>query len=209
MSRHSTPSGKRPRTIVSYVVNVFSLGVTILVAWALWPAFLGGSSQMIVVHGRSMEPTYRPGELVLIDTDVSPDIGDIIVFHIPDGELGAGGLVVHRVIGLRADGTYITQGDNTQNADEFRIARSDIVGSPRFSLPYGGLVIGVLSSPMAIGAMTGLVITVMLWPRKASSPPTEFVGLAIDDQGWSSLTISEDEFAEAEAWLHSQLVQVP
>lgn len=210
MKRESIAHGKRrPRSIARHIADVIALGLTILAAWALWPAFLGGSSRMIMVQGHSMEPTYQPGELILLDTDFSPDIGRVIVFHIPEGELGAGALVVHRIVGQRADGTYITQGDNTQNVDAFRVARSDILGTPRFAVPYGGRIIGTLSSPIGIGAVTGLMSTLVLWPRKRPPAPVEFVGLAIDDEGWSSLAIPSHVQAEADAWLRTQLAQAP
>lgn len=209
MTSKSITHAKRPRSIVRHFLDFIVLGVTILVAWALWPSFLGGSSQIIMVQGHSMEPTYQPGALILLDTDFTPGVGSVIVFHIPEGELGAGALVVHRIVGQRADGTYITQGDNTQNVDAFRVARSDILGTPRFAVPHGGRVISVLTSPVAMGAAAGFMTTILLWPRGRPPAPVEYVGLAIDDDGWSSLAIPEQVQAEADAWLQSQLAQVP
>ena len=103
MTRGPITHEKRAPSALRRVLDIVALGVTIGVAWFLWPSFLGGSSQLILVQGHSMEPTYAPGELVLLNTDFSPDVGSVVVFHIPEGELGAGALVVHRIVGLRAD----------------------------------------------------------------------------------------------------------
>ncbi len=192
---------KRQHSAVRHTVDLVVLALTILVAWYLWPAFLGGSSRLIMVQGHSMEPTYATGDLVVLDTDAAPDIGNIIVFRIPDDEPGAGQLVVHRVIGRREDGTYITQGDNSQNSDTFLVTRSDILGSPRFSIPYGGQAIGLLSSPVGIGAALGMLSTALLWPRKRALQPTsEDVAPTAVEEVWPPPTFSEPEMVESQAW---------
>lgn len=177
---------------------------------------------MITVQGHSMEPTYHPGDLVLIDAGAEPEIGQIVVFQIPQNELGGGSLVVHRLIGRRADGTYITQGDNTQSPDTFLTTRSDILGAPRFAIPHGGRAIAFLSTPLGLAAATGGLLTLLLWPRKKSDEPTgtEVVERpvvvevpvvdepGVDEDGWSSSTLPDQLVAEAEAWLQSQLASL-
>lgn len=159
-------AGNRSRGIGRLVVDLIVLGLTAVAAWYVWPAVLGGSSQAIVVHGHSMEPTYATGDLVVVDTDAVPTVGNIIVFKIPSDEPGGGQLVVHRVVAMRDDGTYITQGDSSDNPDVFLTARSDILGSPRFSIPHGGQAIGLVATPLGLSIVAGLLSTVLLWPRK-------------------------------------------
>ena len=171
-----------------------------------------------------MEPTFHAGDLLLIDTAASPEIGDIIVFEIADNELGGGSLVVHRLVDQRPDGTYITRGDNSQSPDTFSTTRSDIVGSLRFSIPHGGQVIGLVSSPVGLAAATGMLSSLLLWPRKKSEQPTEEgeptdvveppidvdptleVESVVNEDRWSSTTFSSQVVTEAEEWLQSQLV---
>ena len=174
---------------------------------------------MIVVHGHSMEPTYVTGDLVVLDTAATPEIGHIIVFKIPADEPGAGLLVVHRIIGIRDDGTFITQGDNAQNPDVFLTARSDILGSPRFAVPHGGQAIAILSSPIGLAAATGGLCMILLWPRKRDEETED-----VEEESaprwtqepadvWSifneTATVQHvddpDVAAEAEAWLREQL----
>ncbi|MCE9623815.1 MAG: signal peptidase I [Actinomycetia bacterium] len=220
-------SAKRKVSVMRHVADVLILGVTAAAAWFLWPAFLGGTSRMITVQGHSMEPTYVTGDLVVLDAGATPAIGKIIVFKIPDDEPGAGLLVVHRVIGIREDGTYITQGDNTQSADTFLVTRSDILGSPRFSIPHGGQAIGLVSSPIGLALATGSLCTALLWPRKrdedadaseeseSAGEPLELVGpddsfdapssVAFADESSAPQVDEIDFVAEAEAWLRNEL----
>jgi signal peptidase len=199
-------------SLVRHGIDAVIVAATVLIAWYLWPAFLGGSSRLITVHGHSMEPTYQPGDLVLLDTEISPSVADIIVFRIPANEPGAGQLVVHRIVGLRDDGTYVTKGDNSQNADTFQVSRSDILGSPRLSVPHGGRVIAVLSTPIGLGVATGFLCTALLWPRRGDD---EYLDLSVyDDDEWRSiiaadrLTFTEAEIAEAQEWLRTQVPQL-
>lgn len=201
-----------------HVADFVVLGVTVAAAWFMWPASLGGSSRMIVVHGHSMEPTYVTGDLVVLDTGAAPEIGHIVVFKIPDDEAGAGLFVVHRVIGIRADGTYITQGDNAPNPDVFLTKRSDILGSPRFSVPHGGQAIALLGSPIGLAAAIGGLCTVLLWPRKRDEEPEDVVEESTPQSPEPAVVPSAVEkpvamrqvedaevAAEAEAWLREQL----
>ena len=224
------------------VLDLAALALTIAVAWFMWPATLGGSRQLILVQGRSMEPTYDSGDLVVLDTDATPGVGEVVVFKIPGDQLGAGQLVVHRITGVRDDGTFVTQGDNSQNADDFRVTQSDILGSPQLSIPHGGRVLGLLSTPLGVGVVSGVACTIGLWPRKRQLPPDELVESEAEAfepaamfepaattlqpdlpsfqpapafqpapvaREWVSSAFSEEERAEAEAWLRTQLVQVP
>jgi len=198
-------AAKPARSVGRHMLDLLVLCVTAAAAWFMWPAFLGGSTQIIVVQGHSMEPKYHTGDLLVLDASVTPEVGSIIVFRIPASEPGGGHLVVHRVIGRRADGTYITQGDNTQNPDAFLTARADILGSPRFSVPHGGQAIGLLSTPMGLAAVTGLLGFALMWPRKRPAEMFAFIRPTIDDEGWSSVPISEQDMAVANLWLQSQI----
>ncbi len=203
---------KRTVSVTRHVADVVVLGVTVAAAWFLWPSFLGGSSRMITVQGHSMEPTYVTGDLVILDTAATPEIGKIVVFQIPKDVAGGGHLIVHRVIGIRPDGTYITQGDNAPNPDVFLTKRADILGSPRFSIPHGAEAIGTLSSPIGLAVAIGGLCTALLWPRKRGD---EDEGGEVDESSPNSdeqvitpimrRVEDADVAAEAEAWLREQL----
>lgn len=171
----------------------------------MWPASLGGSNRIITVQGHSMEPTYHTGDLLVLDSGATPEVGRIIVFRIPADEPGGGHLVVHRMIGRRADGTFITQGDNAPNPDVFLTTRTDILGSPRFSIPHGGEAIGLFGTPTGLAVTAGLLGTLLMWPRNRARVALVSLQLTIDDEGWSSAFISEQDMVDANAWLRAEM----
>ena len=63
----------------------------------LWPASVGGDTHIDIVQGHSMEPTFELGDGLVVKDNSRPHIGDIIVFHIPNGEPVKGQMVVHRI----------------------------------------------------------------------------------------------------------------
>lgn len=69
-----------------------------------------------------MHPTLKSGELLLVDCDVLPLVGDIIVFDTPQGER-----FVHRII-KKEDSKIVTRGDNNRERDVFRIGFGEIFG---------------------------------------------------------------------------------
>ena len=151
-----------------------------------------------------MEPTYHLGDAVIARDNPNPKMGDVIVYHIPKGQPAAGLLIIHRVSGLWPDGTYQTQGDNRTSPDPFHIVSGDIIGSPELTLPHFSRFIGLSSSPAAIGASSGLVATLMLWPTKAknhSRKPHQTDTPGHDENGLDPDRID----AEARAWLDTEL----
>jgi hypothetical protein len=88
-------------------------------------------------------PVFHLGDAVVVKELAHPQVGDVIVFSIPAGEPAAGMLVVHRIHGVRADGTFETKGDNRRYPDTFRIRRADILGSPAWTLPHFGRLVGL------------------------------------------------------------------
>ena len=80
----------------------------------------GTETPLLVVVSRSMEPTLRVGDLVVI-RHFDPDelvVGDIIVFHNPTGQEE---LIVHRIDEVTVvsdDRCFLTKGDNNPQQDQ-------------------------------------------------------------------------------------------
>ena len=130
----------------------------------LWPAPLGGSTRIIVVSGVSMEPTYDLGDLVLVREQSTSQIGDIVVFEVPEGQTGAGLLVIHRVLKIDDEGFFITQGDNRSTPDEWQLTEDDIVGQPLAHLPRGGKFLEFVQQLWVIALIVGVAVMLLLWP---------------------------------------------
>ncbi len=152
------------RHILHHVLDIALFLLIGVAAWFLWPANLGGNTRFIVVQGHSMEPVLHLGDAVIVKELEHPEVGDVIVFQIPKGEPAAGMLVVHRVHAIRADGTFETKGDNRAYPDPFKIQRSDILGSPTWTLPHFGRLVGLASSPLVVGISFGLMSMLFLLP---------------------------------------------
>lgn len=199
-SKYLTPGRKRA---VRRLVDLAFLAAIAVTAWLLWPASLGGDTRLIAVEGASMEPTYHLGDVVIARENPNPKVGDVIVFRIPEGQPAAGLLIIHRIIAVWPDGTYKTQGDNRTTPDPFHIASSDIVGTPVLTLPRFGRFIGLASSPAVIGACTGLIATLMLWPTKAKNQREKH---QTDTPGVCEEPLDQDRIdAEARAPLDTEL----
>ncbi|MFM2076720.1 MAG: hypothetical protein RJA49_610 [Actinomycetota bacterium] len=162
---HVTAHATGRRHALHDVLDITLLLLLGVAAWFMWPAAFGGNTRFIVVQGRSMEPVFHLGDAIVVKALAHPQVGDIIVFHIPEGEPAAGMLVVHRIHGIRPDGTFQTKGDNRQYPDQFKIRPGDIVGSPDWTLPHFGRMINLVSSPVVVGIAFGLMSMLFFLPQ--------------------------------------------
>ncbi|MBT4983848.1 MAG: signal peptidase I [Ilumatobacter sp.] len=149
----------------------------------LWPAPLGGQTRAVVVSGHSMEPTYDLGDLVIVRERPTSEIGDTVVFEVPDGETGEGLLVIHRVVEVDDEGFFITQGDNRTTPDRWQLTEENIVGQPLAHLPHGGKLFQFLQQIWVIILLIGIVVVMVLWP---SGDDDEHDGGHDDDEDRSS-----------------------
>lgn len=144
------------------VWSLTSWGVTIgliLCWWVYRPTSIGGSTSFLVVSGHSMDGTYTTGDFVLVKEKAAYGVGDIVGFQVPEGEPGAGMIVIHRVIRIDDDGRYRTQGDNNDHADIWATHIDDVKGEAVARLAQGGRAVELMRHPLAISLMTGILAT--------------------------------------------------
>lgn len=154
---------------VSSMVGLVLLVALIAIAW---PARLGGNLGLVIVAGHSMDGTYHSGDLLLTWKDDGYRVDDVIVYRVPDGEVGEGLRVVHRIIdgGIRTG--FVTQGDSRDTPDLWRPRASDIDGTPFAVLPRGGYLLRWIFSPLALGLLCALCVY-RLVARAESEPADE------------------------------------
>lgn len=157
------PKGKLAAWLSRLRPAIFAQGALLILLAALaWPASLGGAFGVVAIAGRSMEPTYQLGDVVITwKQPVAP--GDVILYRVPEGSAGAGNPVIHRVTGGDRNG-WITQGDNVGRPDPWRPAESDVLGVARFRAPIDGRVIGLLRSWWLVALTGSLMVALLLWP---------------------------------------------
>jgi signal peptidase len=139
---------KRTWEIASIVLVI---GACVFWAMFLRPQSLGGPAGYVLVSGKSMEPLYHTGDLILVRRKQSYTIGDIIAYRVPQGDAMAGAQVIHRIIGGNATHGFVVQGDNRTGADVWRPKLTDIVGSASLKIPQAVVVLQFLRSPLLLG----------------------------------------------------------
>lgn len=168
---HVTTHATGRRHVLHDVLDLVLLALVLVAVWFLWPVSFGGTTRFVIVQGTSMEPRYHLGDVVVAQRNQDPQLGDVVVFRIPEGEHGAGTLVVHRLHGVRDDGSFITKGDNRRYPDPWHVTHKEIVGTPSWTMPQFGRVVNIASNPFVLGTAAGMVTVLLLLPDKRRQEP--------------------------------------
>lgn len=145
--------GDRPRFFRNLSLT---LALLPLLAWALWlrPEFLGGSADYIIVGGRSMLPTLRGGDLVIVQRERVYRVGDVVAYQIPDGVF-EGRRIIHRIVGGDPANGFVLRGDNNAEDDLWYPRQANIEGRLWLRVPAAGLLVAFVRSPAVLAAVAG------------------------------------------------------
>jgi signal peptidase len=113
---------------------------------------LGGYSCFRVITG-SMEPELSVNDMVIVTARDAYEVGDVVVFQ------SYGSLVVHRIVSIDGE-SVITQGDANDTPDP-AIKLSDIKGEVVTAIPYVGLILSFIRSPLGIILILGTAFFLM------------------------------------------------
>jgi signal peptidase I len=155
----------------------WGLTAAVLLAWVLLlrPTGLGGDATYVVIRGNSMEPAYETGDLVIVRAAAAYGIGDAVAYRVPAGEIGAGTLVIHRIIGGDPGLGFTMRGDNSSGEDPWHPRAADVVGRAYLAIPMLGRVTVLLHQPITLGGLAAaLVVTWMVFrsgPAKGRVEP--------------------------------------
>ena len=75
-----------------------------------------GQRHKYICEGKSMNPTLKDGELVLVDREAAVEVGDIVVAKHPFGQ----NEIVKRIERINERGHYFLVGDNPDDSDDSR-----------------------------------------------------------------------------------------
>jgi signal peptidase len=168
-------SGRR-RSVKRLVrLSEATLALACLAGWwvTLRPAALGGPINYVVVRGDSMLPTYESGDLVLVHAAAGYAPGDVIAYRVPEGELGEGRLVIHRIVDGDGVSGFVVQGDNNPAPDPWRPPPSDIAGGAWLRIPALGRAVALLHQPATAGALAAAVVVwvlILRWQPRRHMP---------------------------------------
>lgn len=93
-----------------------------------------GPYKMIGIKTESMTPAINAGDAVVIDKKCDKDKlkeEDIIAYKNDQGVL-----VIHRIIKVNSDGTFITKGDYNNVADSLYVNKDQVQGKVKFRIPF-------------------------------------------------------------------------
>src|SRR5687768_6519241 len=108
------------RRIRAVVTTVIALAVAVVWTVALRPQFLGGPTAVVVVSGTSMEPGLRTGDVAIVHRRPAYRVGDVVAYEVPQGQVGEGRVVIHRITGGSATAGFVLRGDNRTTDDQWR-----------------------------------------------------------------------------------------
>ncbi len=81
-----------------------------------------GKEVAFVTNGTSMVPMLRDGtDCVYLVKKENPERGDVLFFRRPDGQF-----ILHRIIGIKRDGSYVIRGDNRKEL-EYGITKAQAI----------------------------------------------------------------------------------
>jgi len=121
--------------LIVFLLVASALGVTSFIL----PLLLRTPSPFVVVMSGSMEPSLRPGDLLVVEGYRSrlPDLGDVVVYR----SRRYGRVVVHRVVSVdesRGDVILFTKGDAVEYVDVEPVEMGDVLGSVRWRVGWLG-----------------------------------------------------------------------
>lgn len=88
----------------------------------------------VVIATASMEPNILVGDIVIIKK-TDPDnikVNDVIEYQVENYG------VIHRVVEIKDDGSFITKGDNNNTIDMFAVTHDQVKGIVKARIPYLG-----------------------------------------------------------------------
>jgi signal peptidase I len=151
--------------MIPYLRSAAGLLLVLGLVPVFWPATLGGQVSYVMVSGTSMEPGLHDGDLVAMRSKATYEVGETIAYRIPEGDAGAGNMVIHRIVD--GDGTtgYVTQGDNRDSVDLWRPTDGDVLGVQWVHLPGAGNLMASMRAPVPLAAASAAIVVVLvLWP---------------------------------------------
>ncbi len=155
-----TPQQLRQKKMQTIVRNTgYVLSAVLLTFSAL--SVTGFVKARIVLTG-SMEPTIKPGDVVILANpqNVEPKIGDVVAYTARRFSGESVGTFTHRIIGGDYDNGFTVQGDNNPNPDVQKPGRNDISGVVFLIIPFIGRLLTPKAMIILIPCIVGLWLVI-------------------------------------------------
>jgi signal peptidase I len=139
-------------------------GIVVTGVWFGLPQGLGGRADWVLVSGTSMLPRYHTGDLVLVEHQSSYHVGEVVAYRVPKGQVGAGHVVIHRIVGGNGATGWRVKGDNRTAPDLWYPKNRDVIGAKQLQIPDAWFVLRVFHMPvlLALFAASGIFFWIAL-----------------------------------------------
>ena len=139
--------------------TAISLCAVVIIVWVIVIPLFQGSLRFLVVLSGSMEPSIRPGDIVVSvrDDPSNLNVGDIVSFQ--KVETAKKTLITHRIVNITDEnGTryYQTKGDANDHPDQLLTPQQNVVGKVVITIPYLGYLPHFVKTPL------GFVLIIVL-----------------------------------------------
>jgi signal peptidase I len=138
------------------VLIAAQLAIVAALGWYCLPQRLGGRAAWVMVSGTSMLPRLHTGDLVLVERQSSYHVGEVVAYRVPKGEVGAGYVVIHRIIGGNGRTGWRMKGDNRTAPDLWYPTDHDVIGSRLLRIPHAWFLLRLLHMPLMLGLFAGV-----------------------------------------------------
>jgi signal peptidase len=138
------------------IAKLGALGALIVTClWFGLPQSLGGRADWVMVSGTSMLPRFHTGDLVLVEHQSSYHVGEVVAYRVPKGQVGAGHIVIHRIIGGNGSKGWTMKGDNRTAPDLWYPTNHDVIGAKSLRIPDAWFVLRVFHMPVLLALFAG------------------------------------------------------
>src|ERR1700751_2790661 len=119
--------------------------------WFCLPQTLGGRAGWGLVSGTSMLPHLHTGDLVLVEHRSSYQVGEVVAYRVPKGQVGAGHVVIHRIVAGNGRTGWRMKGDNRTAPALWYPTNHDVIGAKELRIPDAWFVLRVFHMPVLLG----------------------------------------------------------
>ncbi len=167
----------RPRLPHAKAVALVAAQLAFVAAllWFCLPQSFGGRADWVLVSGTSMLPRLHTGDLVLVEHQSSYHVGEVVAYRVPKGQVGAGHVVIHRIIGGNGGTGWRMKGDNRTAPDLWYPTNRDVIGAKQLRIPDAWFVLRVFHMPvlLALFAAFGVFFLIALSGDEEPDVPAE------------------------------------
>jgi signal peptidase len=177
----------RPRLPYARKIALIAVQLTLLgtLGWYCLPQRLGGRADWVMVSGTSMLPRFHTGDLVLVEHQASYRVGEVVAYRVPEGQVGAGYVVIHRILGGNGQTGWRMKGDNRTAPDLWHPTDHDVIGSKLLRIPHAWLVLRLLHMPLMLGLFAGFAAFFLIVFGGGDDSDDDDVGAApAEEYGW-------------------------